>query len=151
MSRPLRIIGIPLDLGQSKRGVDMGASAVRYAGLAEELRRLGLSVRDSGDLLVPLRELVGESREERLAAIRAVCATACEAARAAVAEGTIPIFLGGDHSIAIGTVAGVTAAGPCGLIWVDAHGDFNTPEPSPSGNPHGMALAALLGDGDPGL
>lgn len=151
MPRPVRIIGVPLDLGQAKRGVDMGASAVRYAGLGDELRRLGLEVRDSGDLPVPLRELVGDGHAERMAAIRSVCAETCAAAQAAVAEGLTPIFLGGDHTIAVGSIAGITAAGRTGVIWVDAHGDFNTPDTSPSGNPHGMALAALLGDGDPDL
>jgi arginase len=146
MSRAVRIIGIPLDLGQEHRGVDMGAGAVRYAGLADALRALGLTVRDAGDLPVPVRDSVPAA--ERTAAVATVCAAAYAAGRAAVAAGEIPVFLGGDHSIAIGTIGGVTAAEPCGVLWIDAHGDFNTPATSPSGNIHGMPLAALLGEGE---
>ena len=147
MSRPVSIIGIPLDLGQAHRGVDMGASAVRYAGLAQELRRLGLTVGDTGDLPVPVRDALVPDPAARTAAIAEVCRRAYQAARQAVAEGKMPIFLGGDHSIAIGTVGGVSHEEPCGVLWIDAHGDFNIPETSPSGNVHGMALAALCGEG----
>jgi arginase len=151
MSRPVRIIGIPLDLGQAHRGVDMGASAVRYAGLARELRKLGLTVTDAGDLPMPVRDSLPPQPEARIAAIRDVCEAAYLAARAAVENGDMPIFLGGDHSIAIGTIGGVSAGQDCGVLWIDAHGDFNIPETSPSDNIHGMALAVLCGEGPPEL
>jgi arginase len=149
MSRPIRIIGVPLELGQTHRGVHMGAGAVRYAGLADALRALGLTVRDAGDLPVPVRDSVPPV--DRPAAIAQVCAAAYAAGATAVADGEIPLFLGGDHSIAIGTIGGVTAAEPCGVLWIDAHGDFNTPATSGSGNIHGMPLAVLLGEGEAGL
>ena len=151
-SHNIRIIGIPMDLGQNQRGVDMGPSAIRYAGLARSLEALGHRVGDSGNINVPGHySLRNTSINERLTPIREACASAYELGRQAVAKGEIPIFLGGDHSASIGTVGGVTHDGPVGLIWVDAHGDFNTPESSTSGNVHGMALATLLGQGAPEL
>ena len=146
--REIRIIGIPMDLGQNQRGVDMGPSAIRYAGLAATLQGLGHTTHDSGDITIPGRySLKNTSFGERLPPIRQACQTAYELAQAAVEAGEIPIFLGGDHSAAVGTVGGVTHTGPVGLIWVDAHGDFNTPETSASCNVHGMSLALLLGHG----
>ena len=149
--KTVRIIGIPIDLGQSQRGVDMGPAAVRYAGLASLLKRIGYQVQDAGNIMVPVRDAIDRSDRGFIPAIAQVCNATYLAASQAVAEGVIPIFLGGDHSIAIGTVGGVTAATPCGLIWVDAHGDFNTLESSNSGNVHGMPLATLLGEGPPEL
>jgi arginase len=142
----VRIVGIPMDLGQDQRGVDMGPSAVRYAGLARRLRRLGYRVEDVGNLHVPAR--VSLSDDDLVPTLVRTCEVAYEQAREAIVAGEIPLLLGGDHSIAIGTVGGVTHDRPCGVLWIDAHGDFNTPESSPSGNVHGMALALLLGHGD---
>ncbi|WP_020675323.1 arginase [Geopsychrobacter electrodiphilus] len=144
----VRIIGIPMDLGQNKRGVDMGPAALRYAGLAERLKRIGLVVQDAGNIMVPVRDAIDSRQKGFVPAIAQVCNAAYLAGSQAVSEGIIPIFMGGDHSIAIGTIGGVTADGAeTGVIWVDAHADYNTPESSPSGNVHGMPLAALLGDG----
>jgi len=146
--RPVRIIGIPMDLGQNRRGVDMGPSAVRYAGLAEKLRQLGYETFDSGNLDVPAHDtLAGTSLAERLIPISKGCRNTYEQARAAIDRGEAPIFIGGDHSVAIGTVGGVSHDEEIGLLWIDAHGDFNTPETSMSQNVHGMALATLLGHG----
>jgi arginase len=146
--KKIRIIGIPMDLGQNQRGVDMGPSAIRYAGLSATLQSLGHATFDSGDITIPGHySLRNTSLEERLPPIRQACQTAYEMGRTAVENGEIPIFLGGDHSASLGTVGGVSHGGPVGLIWVDAHGDFNTPETSASGNVHGMPLAVLLGKG----
>lgn len=148
MSRTIRIVGIPLDLGQSKRGVDMGPAALRYAGLAAALESLGHRVIDSGNVAVPLRETVAtEAPRHYLASIARVCRLTCEAARAAIAAGETPVFIGGDHSLSIGSVSGVSSATPTGLLWIDAHADYNTPATSLSGNIHGMTLAVLLGEG----
>ncbi len=152
MSRTVRIIGVPLDLGQSKRGVDMGPAALRYAGLAGTLEQLGHQVLDSGNLAVAVRETVAhEAAQHYLPSVAAACELTFQAARQAVASGETPLFLGGDHSLAIGSIAGVTHQARRGVIWIDAHGDFNTPATSPSGNIHGMALAALMGHGYPAL
>ena len=152
MKKPVQIIGIPLDLGQSLRGVDMGPGAVRYAGLTNRLARLDYPVQDLGNLEVPVRDTLEEERRQHyLPAIRRVCEAAYQAARRSIETGNTPIFLGGDHSLAIGTIGGVTHAQPCGVLWIDAHGDFNTPETSHTGNIHGMPLAALLGSGYPEL
>lgn len=146
--KKLRIIGVPMDLGQNQRGVDMGPSAIRYAGLASKLNALGHSTRDSGNIHIPgVFSLKDTSLKERLIPIRQACQTAYDMGKKAVSKGEIPIFLGGDHSASIGTIGGVTHDESVGLIWVDAHGDFNTPESSGSGNVHGMALAVLLGNG----
>jgi len=148
MTRTLRLIGVPLDLGQTHRGVDLGPGALRYAGLAAHLQGLGHVVNDQGNLDVPVRDaLAAEQPLHFLPAIRQVCLEVCRAGSAALAAGETPIFLGGDHSLAIGSIAGVTESGPAGVLWVDAHGDFNSPESSPSGNIHGMPLATLLGRG----
>jgi len=148
MKKKLRIIGVPMDLGQNHRGVDMGPSAVRYANLAGSLRDLGHVTFDSGDIAIPGHyALAGTSLAERLPLIENACRRAYELGRKAIEGEEIPIFLGGDHSASIGTVGGVTHEMEIGLIWIDAHGDFNTPETSDSQNVHGMALAVLLGLG----
>lgn len=152
MQKPVRIIGVPMDLGQSQRGVDLGPGAVRYAHVAQRLRSLGYTVEDQGNLPVPVREsFPGEGGEFFLPAILEACQSVYDLGRRAIEEGCIPVFLGGDHSISIGTVGGVTHDGPVGLVWIDAHGDFNTGETSPTGNIHGMPLAALCGLGIPQL
>lgn len=152
MKKVVQIIGVPIDLGQSHRGVDLGPGALRYAGLAARLEELGYTVHDSGNLTVPVRESLAHERQHHyLPSIRKVCEEVCLAGQEAIAQGRIPIFLGGDHSIAIGTVAGVTRQKPAGVLWIDAHGDFHTGESSPSNNIHGMALAILLGRGFPEL
>jgi arginase len=151
----ITIIGVPLDLGAGRRGVDMGPSAIRYAGINERLALLGHAVRDGGNVTVPLAEqYAAPPPHERLRYLEPILAVNRElAARvaAAVAEGALPLVLGGDHSLAIGSVAGVARGRHVGLIWVDAHADFNTPETTPSGNIHGMSLAALVGRGHPAL
>jgi arginase len=152
MGRTIRIIGIPIDLGQSKRGVDMGPAALRYAGLAEKLEALGHRVIDDGNIPVPVRETVAdEAAQHYLPSLVRTCELVYEAARKAVAAGEMPLFLGGDHTFAIGSIGGVTHNSRCGLLWIDAHADFNTPETTISGNVHGMTLAVLLGDGYPEL
>ncbi len=155
MKKKVKIIGVPMDFGQHHRGVDMGPAALRYSGLVSRLRTLGYEVEDSGDVWVPVRDqgydaIFGEE-PNYYSEIIEVCQRVYEAGREAIDEGAFPLFLGGDHSIAMGTIGGVSHARSTGLIWMDAHGDFNTSETSPSGNVHGMPLAALLGDGDPGL
>jgi arginase len=152
--QPVGIFGVPMDLGQSRRGVDMGPSAIRYARLEAAIGELGHPVTDLGNAAVPLPELVESDEPVRhLEAVRGVCEAVAERAVEVVSGGLFPIFLGGDHSIAIGTVAGVAASsgGRTGLIWLDAHADFNLPETSPSGNIHGMPLATLTGRGARGL
>lgn len=153
----IRIFGVPMDLGQTRRGVDMGPSAVRYAGLQERLERLGYNVHDGGNITVPQPEQVRESvpkpqsvpveKARCLAEVVQVCQRIYEQTEACVNADERVIFLGGDHSISIGTVAGITRREPIGLLWVDAHGDYNTPQTTPSGNIHGMSVATLLGLG----
>lgn len=152
MSQTVQIIGVPMDLGQNRRGVDMGPSALRYAGLQGRLERLGYTVRDHGNVAVPNPEeevVVGKTR--RLKAVEGVCRAVYDFGRNCAAENNFALFLGGDHSISIGTVAAAAEAEPIGLIWIDAHGDFNTPETSPSGNIHGMPVAILNGEGPEAL
>ncbi|MFC1831811.1 arginase [Thermodesulfobacteriota bacterium] len=144
----VRIIGIPIDLGQQHRGVDMGPVAIRYAGLSGALTKLGYHTQDVGNIEVPGHyTLTHRGFSDRLPPIRTACEETYELARRAIRDGTIPIFLGGDHSASIGSIGGVTHDNDCGLIWIDAHGDFNTPETSETGNIHGMALAILYGKG----
>ena len=144
----VRIIGIPIDLGQQHRGVDMGPVAIRYAGLSGALTKLGYHTQDVGNIDVPGHyTLTHRGFSDRLPPIRTACEETYELARRAIRDGTIPIFLGGDHSASIGSIGGVTHDSDCGLIWIDAHGDFNTPETSETGNIHGMALAILYGKG----
>src|SRR5436190_21333621 len=148
----IRIIGIPTDLGQSLRGVDMGPGAVRYAGLMGQLKKLGYSVEDAGNISVPVRDTVSDQANLWfLPAVQKISEETYRWAKKAREDQRVPIFLGGDHSISIGTIGGVTHDGPSGVLWIDAHGDFNTPKTSPSGNIHGMALAVLVGLGDPQL
>ncbi|MGB0386432.1 MAG: arginase [Ardenticatenaceae bacterium] len=144
----VRIIGVPMDLGQSRRGVDMGPSALRYAGLQARLELLGYEVSDLGNVIVPNREEgLADTREKRLEAITTVCQTIYEQGRAAQTDDAITIFLGGDHSMSVGSVKSVMGEASIGVIWVDAHGDYNTPETSPSANIHGMPVAILMGEG----
>ena len=152
MQKVVQIIGVPIDLGQSNRGVDLGPGAIRYAGLSASLEKLGYEVRDLGNLQVPVRDSLCAEREScYVPTIRQICEAAYQAGRRAVEEGAVPIFLGGDHSISIGTIGGVTHHEPAGVFWIDAHGDFNTVETSLSGNVHGMSLALLLGEGERSL
>jgi len=148
MQRTIHILGVPMDLGQSRRGVDMGPSAVRYAHLQARLEALGHRVHDAGNVPTPNpEEDAVEGAGRRLRAVAAVCRTVYNLGCAWLAEGDFAVFLGGDHSISIGSVAAAAGRGPVGVIWVDAHSDFNTPETSPSGNIHGMPVATLLGEG----
>ncbi len=153
MDKTVSIVGVPMDLGQSRRGVDMGPSALRIAGLHERLQRLGVHTEDLGN--IPVRERLTLPPKggglEFLPVVVSASKKVYEIGQKAVAEGRVPLFLGGDHSISVGTIGGITAPGPAGVLWIDAHGDFNTPETSPSGNIHGMPLAALLGHGAPQL
>jgi arginase len=145
------ILGAPLDLGQSRRGVDMGPSAIRYSGLAERLEDIGVKVADGGNVTAELPEVAGVSDERAryLPAILESCRILGDRVAEMVRAGSTPLVLGGDHSIAMGTLAGLhSELGPGGLLWVDAHGDINTPRSSPSGNVHGMPLAAALGSCD---
>ena len=151
----IEIVGVPVDLGAGRRGVDMGPSAIRYAGLAERLRQLGHSVVDHGNIAVPLAEQITQPQPgERLRYLQPLIQINQELARAVaaiVAGGGFPLVLGGDHSLSIGSIRGTTRSRKLGLIWIDAHGDFNTDETTPSGNIHGMSLAAVTGRGHPAL
>ena len=155
MPRDVAIFGVPMDLGQGRRGVDMGPSALRYGRLDERLERLGHEVLDLGDFDVPGAEQLRLSHTGPgggmafLDEIRRACEATVEIL-SQLPEDAFPVILGGDHSIAIGSIGHRTARRRrrTGLVWVDAHGDFNTPETTPSGNIHGMPLAALCGYGD---
>lgn len=150
--KPVEILGIPMDLGQDRRGVDMGPSAIRYARLKSGLEELGYSVQYLGNVEPPIPELAYVSGDLRhLSAVRDVCTKVCERAEEMVSRDAFPLFLGGDHSVSIGTVSGVAEVGRTGMIWLDAHADFNTHETSPSGNIHGMPLGVLAGHGHPDL
>lgn len=141
-----------MDLGQGRRGVDMGPSAIRYARLKRGLEELGYAVEYLGNVEPPLPELAYTSEDLRhLSAVRDVCEKVADQAQAIESRGAFPLFLGGDHSISIGTVSGVATTGRTGVIWLDAHADFNTHETSPSGNIHGMPLGVLAGHGHPDL
>jgi arginase len=143
------VVGVPMDLGAGRRGVDMGPSVLRYARLLEELEALGLEVEDLGNVRVPLAETLRGRKGPYLEEIRQAALELKERLMT-LPEEVFPIVLGGDHSLAMGSVSGV-ARGRVGVIWVDAHADFNTPETSPSGNIHGMPLAVLCGLGHPRL
>ena len=151
--KPVHIIGVPLDLGGARRGVDMGPSAMRIAGLGEAIARLGRQVIDKGNLPVPIAETEDalDSRKKYVEPIAAVCRTLHASCLSSLEAGALPLVLGGDHSLAAGSVAAsadwihALNGKPIGVIWVDAHGDMNTPETTTSGNVHGMPLAALLG------
>jgi arginase len=147
-TRRIAIIGAALDLGQGRRGVDMGPSAMRAAGLEERLRSLGYDVRDLGNVDSPEPEVAAleDERARFLPEIKEACARIAGFVADASTAGEIPLVLGGDHSVALGTLAGLASAhGSGGVLWIDAHPDINTPGTSPSGNVHGMPLAAVLG------
>lgn len=157
-SRTIRLLGVPLDLGAGRRGVDMGPSALRIAGIGEALASLGHRVEDGGNISVPQRETipVGDPTLRYLGPIAQICGDLYAQTARAIADGCVPLVLGGDHSLAVGSVAAAAdaaraAQGRLGLVWLDAHGDMNTGRTSPSGNVHGMPLAALLGDGPESL
>ncbi len=154
VGKKIRVIGVPLDLGQSRRGVDMGPSAVRVAGLEARLEGLGHVVEDAGNVAVAIAEQkkVGDQSAKYLKEITETCTKAAELVIKTLDSQMVPLVLGGDHSVAAGTVAGVAEFyrrqnQKIGLIWIDAHTDINTPESSPSGNVHGMPLAATMGMG----
>ena len=154
MPQKIRIIGVPMDLGASRRGVDMGPSALRVAGLQARIKQLGHQVEDIGNISVkqPEEMSYGEKRAKYLAEIADACKDLGGIVEKSLEESAMPVVLGGDHSIAAGTLSGVAAhfkkkEKRLGLIWLDAHGDINTPESSPSGNVHGMPLAAAMGYG----
>ena len=146
--RKVAIIGAGLDLGQTRRGVDMGPSAIRYAGLEARLGELELDAVDWGNVEAAVAEAVegGDRPVRYLAEVKASCGGVARLVSRAVREGTTPVVLGGDHSVALGSLGGLAGElGPGGVLWIDAHADLNTPETSPSGNVHGMVLAAALG------
>ena len=157
-TRRIRVIGVPLDMGASRRGVDMGPSAMRVAGLEARLEALGHQVTDGGNILVEVAETraSGDTSARYLAEIAETCTRTAEAVVKTLEEGMTPLVLGGDHSLAAGSVSGVAEfyrrrGEKIGLLWIDAHSDINTPETSPSGNVHGMPVAALLGLGPAAL
>jgi arginase len=156
--REIRIIGVPLDLGASRRGTDVGPSALRIAGLGAQLRRLGFSVAREDDIPAPAMETrtVEDEKARYKPQILEVCTQLATEVKRHLEDGAFPLVLGGDHSIAMGTFAGTSGyfrdnGESVGLLWFDAHGDMNVPGVSPSGNIHGMPLAHLLGRGDPDL
>jgi arginase len=154
----IAVIGAPLDLGAGRRGVDMGPSAIRVAQLQTRLARLGYTVEDRGNVAVdqPENRPIGDVNARYLGEIQRTCARLAVMVEKALSEGSAPLVLGGDHSAAMGTIAGVARhfrkrKQRIGVIWVDAHADMNTPETSPSGNVHGMPLACTIGFGPPEL
>jgi arginase len=158
MAQKIRIIGVPMDLGASRRGVDMGPSALRVAGLQAHLKHLGHTVEDIGNMIVkqPEEMPIGEKRAKYVAEIADACNDLGLAVQKSLEEDYLPLVLGGDHSIAAGSIGGVAAhfrkeKKQIGCIWLDAHSDMNTPESSPSGNVHGMPLAGIMGYGVPEL
>ncbi len=154
----IKIVGVPLDLGQGRRGVDMGPSALRVAGLNAQLKALGCEVEDAGNVPVAIAEMMpaGSPKVKYLAEVAECCRKHAVWVDEILRKGFLPLVLGGDHSIAVGTVGGVAnfyrrRKKKIGLIWIDAHADINTPETTPSGNIHGMPLACCLGLGRPEL
>ena len=154
----VHVLGVPMDLGSGRRGVDMGPSAIRIAGLEDRLRELGHEVVDEGDLDIKnMEELkVGDVHARYLTEIARAARLAAGKVERIMAKGRFPLVLGGDHSISVGTVSGIAAfcrarRKKLGLLWIDAHGDINTPDTSPSGNIHGMPVASLLGEGPDSL
>ena len=148
VTKEVAILGAALDLGTTRRGVDMGPSALRYAGLAEHLTALGVKVVDCGNVLAEIPEVANVRHEHAryLPAILATCAQLATRVADIARQDQMPLVLGGDHSIAMGTMAGLASVyGTGGVLWVDAHGDLNRPNTSPTGNVHGMPLAAALG------
>ncbi|QGQ45752.1 arginase [Metabacillus sediminilitoris] len=155
MKNQISIIGMPMDLGQSRRGVDMGPSAIRYAGVVERLEKLGYKIHDKGDIEIGRPGMAEAESDTNLKFLKAVTEANTKLASAVndiVESGSFPLVFGGDHSIAIGTLAGISKHyDNLGVIWYDAHGDLNTSETSPSGNIHGMPLAVSIGIGHPAL
>lgn len=149
MNKNVSIIGVGMDLGADRRGVDMGPSAIRYAGVVKRLEGMGFSIKDIGDIVVNRpNQLVSTDHHKYLDQVVEANTTLAAAVSKEMAEGRFPLVLGGDHSIAMGTIAGVTQhVKNLGVIWFDAHGDLNTGDTTPSGNIHGMPLAASLGLG----
>ncbi|HUJ39296.1 MAG TPA: arginase [Candidatus Acidoferrales bacterium] len=154
MPQKIRIIGVPMDLGASRRGVDMGPSALRVGGLAQQLKSMGHQVEDIGNVLVkqPEEQHYGEKRAKYMAEIVETAKGVSQIVEKTLDDGLIPLVMGGDHSVAMGTIGGVSSffrkkEKRIGLLWLDAHADMNTPESSPSGNIHGMPLAAIAGYG----
>jgi len=151
--KAVHLIGVPLDLGAGRRGVDMGPSAFRIAGILDQIAALGRSAIDKRDLPTPIPETQrpAEKQKKYVRDIAKVCQRLYDRALKSLDEGALPLVLGGDHSLAAGSVAASadwirrSSSKPLGLIWVDAHGDMNTPSTTESGNVHGMPLAALLG------
>ena len=147
------LIGVPIDLGAGRRGVDMGPSALRYAHLQNKLEELGYVIEDKGNIEVPIQEMCA-STDPKLKYIDCIIPMGRRVAGAvatSIQGGRFPLVLGGDHSLSVGSICGAAKQKKIGVIWVDAHADFNTPETTPSGNIHGMPLAALCGLGDPRL
>lgn len=151
--KPIDIIGIPIDMGADRRGVDMGPSAIRYAHLQGELQKSGFSFEDCGNLEVPIAEMckISEPSLKYIDCIVPMARRAAGATATSIQKGHLPLVLGGDHSIALGSIRGAARNQKLGVIWIDAHADFNTSDTTPSGNIHGMPLAALCGMGDPRL
>ena len=146
MQQAIRILGVPMDLGQNRRGVDTGPSAVRYANLKSRLEQLGHTVHDEGNVSVPNpEEHVAKGTGRRLRAITSVCQEVYDKACPWIESGDFAVFLGGDHSISIGSISAAASKGPIGVIWVDAHSDFNTPETTRSGSLGGMPVAVATG------
>jgi arginase len=149
---PVAVIGAALDLGAGRRGVDMGPSAIRYEGLAARIGQLGRRCFDLGNVQTAVAEAtpVGDERARFLREILQACGRVADLVAGELGLGRLPLVLGGDHSVAIGTLGGLARVrGPGGVLWIDAHGDLNRPETSPSGNVHGMVLAAAMGLGGP--
>lgn len=144
------IIGVPIDLGADRRGVDMGPSAIRYAHLREKLEALGYSVHDTGNIEVPIAETcaITDASLKYVDCIVPMARRAAGAVATSIQAGHFPLVLGGDHSLSLGSIHGAAREKSVGVIWVDAHADFNTAATTPSGNIHGMPLAALCGLGD---
>ena len=144
------LIGVPIDIGAGRRGVRLGPNALRAAGVVEQLRQLDYTVRDRGDVAVPAadeRDLGGPGHPRYVAAVRQACLNTAAAVEESLRSGSFPVVMGGDHSLATGALAGCArVVGAQGLIWIDAHADLNSPESTPTGNLHGMALASALGD-----
>jgi arginase len=156
MDKPVTVLGVPMDLGADRRGVDMGPSAIRYAGLADAIEGVDRDCSDAGDAVVPrperrdpdATESLAEGHAKFLDETASVCRRVAGEVTDVVRADALPLVFGGDHSIAIGTVAGASETGDdLGILWFDAHGDFNLPTTTPSGNVHGMAVAAILGLG----
>jgi len=147
------IIGVPIDLGADRRGVDMGPSAIRYAHLHQKLEEMGHTIEDKGNIEVPIQETcqITDPKLKYIDCIIPMGRRVAGAVATSIQGGRFPLVLGGDHSLSVGSIRGAAKHRKLGVIWIDAHADFNTPETTPSGNIHGMPLAALCGLGDPSL